>query len=57
MKIRVTIEVPDYSLEELEQTSVEFLELDRAPDAVDMLMTVLDGALEISYVVHEQEAS
>lgn len=57
MKIRVTLEIPEYSSDEMAEVAVEFLQLDRTPDAVDMLMAVLDGSLEITYVVVTEEAS
>jgi len=57
MKIRLALEIPDYSLEEMSELTVEFLHMDRTPDAVDMLMAILDGSLEITYCVESQEAS
>jgi hypothetical protein len=57
VKIRVEIEVPDYSLEEMSNAAGQFLQLDRTPDGVDMLMAVLDGALEITYRVLSEETS
>ena len=56
MRIRVVIDVPEYSKDEMAGVAGDFLQLDRIPDAVEMLMAVLDGSLEITYLVVEEEA-